>query len=415
YGDKMYTDYSISSPETSRRLITMGTVLERMDEMEPGTLVINRLPVHNYAVYLPVRNEDGSYSKHPAMLNAREKLSESYLPLTKANIAKVAFGALGDAYGWGAMLYNEDCTSFNRNIFLCFGLDLPRNTNWQWLMPIDTLSIADWPVEAKEAVLDKLPLGTLLQFPGHQMLYLGKCNDKYYVYSTVSSAMNPWQDGKRQRVRTTLINTLDVKRANGNTWMQSLSGVELPWVLLGYDGNSHMPDAPWYLEGVSFCMKNKLMDTQAGRFRPNETATRAELVDTMWRCAKSPDPVAESVPFTDVPADAAYLNALLWAWENDVVKGTSETSFSPESGITREMLAVILYRFSNGSADEHRADLSAFEDAGDISDWALDAVQWAVDVGLIKGTSDTAISPGGEVTRAQLATLIMRYSSMDLS
>ena len=412
YGDKMYTDYSITAPETSHRLITMGTVLERIDDLEAGQLVANRLPVHNYAVYLPVRGDDGIYSKVPALLNAREKLSESYLPLTQANIAKVAFGALGNAYGWGAMLYNEDCTSFNRNIYACFGLNTARNTNWQWLMPIDTLSIAGWSSEEKEALLDKLPLGALLQFPGHQMMYLGKYNDNYYVYSTVSSAMNPWQDGKRQRVRTTLINTLDVKRANGNTWMQSLSGVELPWSVLAEGEESAMPAAPWYHEGVDFCIKHSLMDTEAGYFRPNDIATRAELVATMWHCADSPDPKSDTLPFTDVPADADYMDAVLWAWENRVVMGTSDTTFSPDSGITREMLAVILYRFAGGNADEHRADLSAFEDAGDISDWALDAVQWTVDIGLIKGTSDVTLSPGGDVTRAQLATLIMRYASM---
>ena len=106
YGDKMYTDYSKTAPETAARLITMGTVLERMDEQEAGALVINRLPLHNYAVYLPVRNEDGSYAKVPALINARERLSEDYLPLTGRNLADLALISLGDAYGWGGSLNN---------------------------------------------------------------------------------------------------------------------------------------------------------------------------------------------------------------------------------------------------------------------------------------------------------------------
>ena len=80
WGDKMYTDYSNSASQASGRMITMGTVLERMEETDPDALVINRLPLHNYAVYLPVRNEDGSYSKRPALINARECVSEDYLP-----------------------------------------------------------------------------------------------------------------------------------------------------------------------------------------------------------------------------------------------------------------------------------------------------------------------------------------------
>ena len=107
WGDKMYTDYSNTHPETAHRLLTMGTVLERMDLSDPDALVINRLPLHNYAVYLPVRNEDGSYSKAPALLNAREKLSEDYPPLTGANLAAAALASLGDAFGWGGGLNNE--------------------------------------------------------------------------------------------------------------------------------------------------------------------------------------------------------------------------------------------------------------------------------------------------------------------
>ena len=121
WGDKMYTDYSKTALQTVCRLITMGTVLERMDEGDPDALVINRLPLHNYAVYLPVRNEDGSYGKTPALINARERVSEDYLPLTARNLATVALTSLGDAYGWGAGLNNEDCTSLNHSIFCCFG------------------------------------------------------------------------------------------------------------------------------------------------------------------------------------------------------------------------------------------------------------------------------------------------------
>ncbi len=231
WGDRMYTDYSKTAPETVCRMITMGTVLERMDEQDPDALVINRLPLHNYAVYLPVRNEDGSYFKTPALINARERVSEDYLPLTPRNLAMVALASLGDAYGWGAGLNNEDCTSLNRSVFCCFGLDLPRNGTWQWLMDFARADITWYTLEEREALLDALPMGTLLNFPGHQMMYLGKTAGDYYVVSTVSSLMSPYS-GQRQRTRDVQINTLGIKRANGRTWMQSLNRVVIPWKIL---------------------------------------------------------------------------------------------------------------------------------------------------------------------------------------
>lgn len=215
-GDKMYTDYSKTAKDTTCRLITMGTVLERMEKTDPDALVINRLPLHNYAVYLPIRNEDGSYGKTPALINARERASADYLPLTARNLAMVALTSLGDMYGWGAGLNNEDCTSLNRSVFCCFGLDIPRNGTWQWPMNYLKAAIGSYTLEEKEALLNRLPLGTLLNFPGHQMMYLGKVSGYYFVVSAVSSLMSPYS-GNRQRTRDVQINTMNTKRPNGRT------------------------------------------------------------------------------------------------------------------------------------------------------------------------------------------------------
>ena len=276
WGDKMYTDYSRSASQTVCRLITMGTVLERMEDADPDALVINRLPLHNYAVYLPVRNEDGSYAKTPALINARERVSEDYLPLTARNLAMVALTSLGDAYGWGAGLNNEDCTSLNHSVFCCFGLDLPRNGTWQWLMDFPKAEIANYTLEEKEALFDALPLGTLFNFPGHQMMYLGKTAGNYYVVSTVSSIMSPWS-GKRQRTRDVQINTLDVRRANGKTWMAAMNKIYIPWLYL-IDGEEYaFPELPAYHEFTAFCLEKGLIDPYpTGYFLPDRAATVAE-------------------------------------------------------------------------------------------------------------------------------------------
>ena len=344
WGDKMYTDYSKTALETVCRLITMGTVLERMEEMDPDALVINRLPLHNYAVYLPVRNEDGSYGKTPALINARERVSEDYLPLTARNLATVALASLGDAYGWGAGLNNEDCTSLNRSVFCCFGLDLPRNGTWQWLLDFPKAEITYYTLEEKEALLDALPMGALLNFPGHQMMYLGKHAGSYYVVSTVSSLMSPWSD-KRQRTRDVQINTLDIKRANGKTWMQSLNRVVVPW-LLNEGEASALCDLPEYHDSTAFCLEKGLMDAYpTGYFLPLRTVTTAEAVDMLWRVAGRPDPDTDGEGFQDVASGAPYEQAALWAKQTDVYpgvggefRGTAALTWQNLSAMAQSML-----------------------------------------------------------------------------
>ncbi|MBO4915584.1 MAG: SH3 domain-containing protein [Oscillospiraceae bacterium] len=406
YGDKMYTDYSKTAPETSNRLITMATVLERMDELEPDELVINRLPLHNYAVYLPVRNEDGSYAKTPALINAKESVSEDYLPLTGRNLAKVALVSVGDAYGWGASLYNEDCTSLNRSIFCCFGLDLPRNGNWQWGLAMPKIDTTYMSTEEKLALLDNLPLGTILNFPGHQMMYLGKTEGEYYVVSTVSSIVSP-NSGKRQRTRVTQINQLNIKRANGKTWIQATNRIYIPWIYLEESENDGMPAQPWYHAGTAFCIEKGLIDTcEGGYFHPGETALRSTAVEALWRVAGKPEPSEDVVGFSDVESGASYEKASLWAIETGIVNGI-DRELMPNDELTREQLAVILYRFFGGESTESE-ELAEFEDAADVGKWAREAMEWAVCSGLMTGRDGRRIEPKSGITRAELAVVLQR-------
>lgn len=333
WGDKMYTDYSKTALQTVCRLITMGTVLERMDEGDPDALVINRLPLHNYAVYLPVRNEDGSYGKTPALINARERVSEDYLPLTARNLATVALTSLGDAYGWGAGLNNEDCTSLNHSIFCCFGLDMPRNGTWQWLLNYPKAEIGAYTLEEKEALLDALPMGTLLNFPGHQMMYLGKHAGSYYVVSTVSSLMSPWS-GKRQRTRDVQINTLDIKRANGKTWMYSLNKVYMPWLYLNEGEESVLSALPAYHEATAYCLEKGLMDAYpTGYFLPLRGATVSEAVQMLWRIAGKPEADMAQEGFEDVAAGSEHEKAALWAKQTGVYAGV-DGKFQANASLT---------------------------------------------------------------------------------
>ena len=228
YGSRISTEDSRTNPDVARRRLSMGTRLELVTGQKRGSMITNRSTYNNYIVYLPVRNENGSYEKKAALISQHKKVKEGYLDLTKENIAKVAFGMLGDTYGWGGMLGSEDCSGYVRNVYRCFGFELARNTTWQSAMPVKKYDMTDYTTKKKEAILDDLSLGSILFFPGHEMLYLGKVDGRYYVIDSVSSIIKPGSD-QVQRVRSVIINPLDLKRRNGELWIESMNAAIVLW------------------------------------------------------------------------------------------------------------------------------------------------------------------------------------------
>ena len=174
----------------------------------------------------------------------------------------------------------------------------------------------------------------------------------------------------------------------------------------------------WYYDGVQYVLAAGLMNgTTSDRFSPDVSMTRAMLVTVLWRFEGSPE-VSSDTAFTDLTADW-YTPAVKWANANGIVKGTSDTTFSPDATITREQLATILFRYSEFQMkfDDTRADISTFPDAESVSVWATDAVSWAVGKGLIQGTSsgnNVYLSPNGNATRAQVALVVARYYNWEL-
>ncbi len=230
YGSKVYTESSNTAPETANRLLTLGTTLELVEADENTELITNRSAYNNYVVYLPVRKADGSFDKKLALISQNAKVKEGFFKLTQKNILKVSFEMLGDTYGWGGMLESDDCSGYVRDVYRCFGLNLARNTTWQSSSPVKKCTFDENTTgEEKYAIIKNLPAGSTLFFPGHEMTYLGTENGKIYVISSVSSMMNPYKEGQRLRVRSVALNTLDIKRANGKTWLESLSTVAIPF------------------------------------------------------------------------------------------------------------------------------------------------------------------------------------------
>ena len=227
---KLFLETSNVSPETSGVLLTLGTVLRRVDEKDYDLKLNQRANAHNYAVWLPLRQADGSYGRTIALIAQNYSVSEGYLPLTENNILTLAYSMLGNAYGWGGMLDSADCSSYVRDVYRCFGLALPRNTTWQAAMPALSFDVTEMGSAAKEALLSELPAGTLLYMSGHEMLYLGQAGGRGYVISAVSSIFDA-EAGKVQRIRSVVINALDkTVRGNGKSWLESLTTVLVPWL-----------------------------------------------------------------------------------------------------------------------------------------------------------------------------------------
>ena len=140
--------------------------------------------------------------------------------------------------------------------------------------------------------------------------------------------------------------------------------------------------------------------------------TRAMLVTVLWRYAGRPE--AGKNPFTDVPAGQWYTEAVTWAAENGVVSGVGNGRFAPNGNITREQMASILFRYAKltGLDTSKRGELAGFPDEGQVSSWAREALSWAVGEGIISGTAEggrTILKPQGTATRAQVASILMRF------
>ncbi|MCQ2456641.1 MAG: S-layer homology domain-containing protein, partial [Clostridia bacterium] len=169
----------------------------------------------------------------------------------------------------------------------------------------------------------------------------------------------------------------------------------------------------WFKSAVDYVVGRGLMNgVTADRFDPNGSMTRSMLVTVLYRMAGEPEAGAK-VPFTDLRQDW-YKPAVAWAYENGIVNGTSADKFTPNGAVTREQLAAILYRYSEymGYDVTSRASLSAFSDAAQVHSWAKTALSWAVGEGLIGGVAKnggSCLDPLGSATRAQVATILMRY------
>lgn len=183
--------------------------------------------------------------------------------------------------------------------------------------------------------------------------------------------------------------------------------IEIPW----RNPFTDVSENDWYYEAVRYVHEQGLMNGYSdGRFGPNDMLSRAQLAQILFNKEGRPG-VNYLMDFSDVAGEAWYTEAIRWATAMGIVSGYGGGRFGPNDSITREQLAVMLWRYSGSPAATNKE--LHFADADKISGYALEAMRWAVENGIISGYGNGQVGPGGQATRAQVAQMLMRFFETD--
>jgi uncharacterized repeat protein (TIGR02543 family) len=168
-----------------------------------------------------------------------------------------------------------------------------------------------------------------------------------------------------------------------------------------------VPDGAYYHDAVLWAVGKKVTDgTTPTTFSPAEDCTRAQVVTFLWRAMGSPEPAGKTNPFTDVSPDAYYYKAVLWAVEQGITKGTSDTAFSPNEAVTRAQFVTFLWRAAKLPT---AGGANPFADMTDPDAYYYQAVLWAAEKSITTGTTPTTFNPGDVCNRGQVVTFLYRY------
>jgi hypothetical protein len=201
------------------------------------------------------------------------------------------------------------------------------------------------------------------------------------------------------------------------TGLATFTTTHLSYYLVGYTAAwtnpfSDVKSTDWFYDAVKYVSQNSLMSgTSTTAFEPNANMTRAMLVTVLYRMDGKPA-VTGTNSFTDVKSGEWYTDAIIWASENKIVGGYGGGLFGTNDSVTREQLATILMNYAKykGYDTTKTTEINTYTDASDIDSWATAAIKWSVVEGLITGTTSTTLSPTGTASRAQVATILQRFS-----
>ena len=201
---------------------------------------------------------------------------------------------------------------------------------------------------------------------------------------------------------------------NEKTGLATFTTDHLSYYVVGYENKISFADVTendWFYEYVMYAVQKGLFSgTGENTFSPNRSMTRSMLVTVLHRLEGKPA-ASKAAAFSDVPAGQWYTDAVSWSLEKEIIKGITETEFKPESNITREQLAVMLYRYAStkNMVSGEGGSTDSFTDKDKVSSWAETAVKWAVGNGIITGRTNGSLDPSGSATRAEVAAMLQRY------
>lgn len=228
--------------------------------------------------------------------------------------------------------------------------------------------------------------------------------------------------GSKLTEEKTLMLTLEfsVKSESGSVVRASAGDVSVniadgSVTILPYNPFADIEDH-WAKDNILLAYHNGLfMGVSATEFAPDREVTRAMFVTVLYRLEGCPEVDNDGLTFEDVPEDAYYTSAVLWAVNAGVTNGKSETAFDPWASITRQEIVAMLYRLAQYKGEDvtASADLSVFYDAQDIGAWATGSMAWAVGEELLLGYPDGTVRPLDTATRAQAASLLCRYAGLE--
>ena len=205
------------------------------------------------------------------------------------------------------------------------------------------------------------------------------------------------------------------KKADGTYTFKMPKGSVKVTAVFGCDGTGDCPsknftdlgENQWYHDYIDYAVEHGLLEgTTPTTMEPNATLTRAQLAQILYNLEGKPQ-VQGDLDFTDVAEGKWYYAAILWANQEGVVDGMSPDTFAPNEDISRQDLALMLYRYVG--EPETQGSLEKFQDAGKVGDWAEEAITWAVEEGIIDGMTPTTLEPTGTATRAQAAAMLQRF------
>ena len=222
-GCEIVLDETATQTKSSGMMLPMGTRIKLLPKSEE--LIGGRQSIGCYVAEVPIREGDGRLGTEKILIPFSKDVSVGYLSMTSGAVIRQAFKFLGKIYGWGGSFSSNDCSGFIRQVYACFGLELPRNS-------AAIASLYDlggeniWPAtaERKKDVLKKMPNGTLLYMDGHLMMYLGMAGDEPYVISSCATFIEPKDTSQTiQKAYGVFVSNMELLRKNGVTWLESVS------------------------------------------------------------------------------------------------------------------------------------------------------------------------------------------------